>query len=405
MSAWAERVARAGLSRCVEGEDAVAGVALGTLGASRLWALVRAGKVNAEEEALLQAELVLMGHTRRGVVPRALERWRARASACEPERELEGAARRGWGFLIPGDPTWPAGLNDLGPRAPWGLWTRGARIPAPLPRSVAVVGTRDPSGYGVQNAWTLASELASAGLCIVSGGALGIDATAHRAAIALHRGRGAAAQEELAATVVVLAGGIDRLYPQANAELLSEAAREHCVVSEHAPGAQPTKWRFLARNRLIAALCAGTVVVEGRWRSGASSTAHAAAELGRWVGAVPGPVTLPTCEAPHRLIREGAAELVSAPSDVLEALSPRGDACPSARAEVEPPALDEAERRMHDVLHPRRDSDVDVLLTLAGLSATEGLAALNRLFGRGLARRSEGGGWRRANGTSPTLGG
>ncbi|MFD2772522.1 DNA-processing protein DprA [Cellulomonas phragmiteti] len=178
--------------------------------------------------------------------------------------------------MIPGDPAWPTGLDDLGALAPFALWVRGA--PPAAPRAVALVGARASTTYGERVTVDLAVELARRGWAVVSGGAYGIDAAAHRGA----HGEGR--------TLVVLAGGVDRAYPVGNAPLLEEVVRAGgSLVSEVPPGATPSRSRFLQRNRLIAAISGATVVVEAAWRSGAVSTAHHAGRLLRPVGAVPAP--------------------------------------------------------------------------------------------------------------------
>jgi len=265
------------------------------------------------------------------------------------------------------------------------------------------VGTRDPTAYGLAATQQIVSALAAEGAGIVSGGALGIDAAAHRSALAAGSAR--------PATVAVLAGGIDRLYPSSNAQLLAQIAREQLLVTEHPPGCAPTRWRFLSRNRLIAALAPGTLVTEARWRSGSLSTAHRAAELGRWVGAVPGPIAVATSDGCHRLVREGAAELITRAEDVIEALGWQQDAVlPGADAWGEggggdgaagdasarqSDGLDDAELRVWEALPVSRGVSLDRLLSVAGLGPSEALAALQRLSHRGRVAQGAGGEWSR----------
>jgi len=400
-----DRLARAALSRCSEPEDAVVGVGLAVCGAARWWEIVRGSAPTADEREAIAAAGEARHLRGKGgdVLTTAKERLATRAADADPARDLANAARLGGGFVVPGDAHWPAGLAELDEVAPLGLWWRGA-APPPVETAGwgAVVGTRDPSAYGLHAANALATQIVEHGGVVVSGGALGVDAAAHRAAMAC-------ADPHTVTTVCVLAGGVDRLYPAANTTLLKEVAREHLVLSEHPPGCTPTRWRFLSRNRLIAALAAGCVVVEGRWRSGSLSTAHRAAVMGRWVGAVPGPVTSATSEGPHRLIREGAAELVSRPEDVLQGLRLMGaPSLPGLEAAGEPTPrgaeggrvtdqLDEAEARLWESLPLRRSVDLDRLLAAAGLAPAEALAALQRLRQRGLAATRDGT-WRRSSG-------
>lgn len=409
MSADEERVARAGLSRCSEPEDLAVESAVQALGAARVWELVRGAAPTAEERQGTAALLHERG-AREAAALRGLdtlrERLAGRAAEADPVRDLENVERLGGGLLLPGEPAWPAALDDLGPGAPLALWWRGPRPPGDTAHWLGIVGTRDPTAYGLHVTAVVAGGAAAAGAVIVSGGALGIDAAAHRAALPSGIPRD---PEEPLVTVCVLAGGVDRLYPASNARLLRHVAQEQLILSEHPPGCAPTRWRFLSRNRLIAALGAGLVVVEGRWRSGSLSTAHRAAELGRWVGAVPGPVTASTSEGPHRLIREGAAELVVRPEDALEAIGlvrgrvpARQDALPGLAgageaAETGSPVdgLSEPEARVYEALPRRGGTSLERLVLAAGLAPGEALGALHGLLARGRAARGEEG-WSRA---------
>ncbi len=190
---------------------------------------------------------------------------------------------------------------------PPGLFVRGDSERELLTRpAVAIVGARSCSGYGAAVARSLGRELAAAGLVIVSGLARGVDGEAHRGAL------------EAGATVAVLGCGIDRDYPARHAELARRIAERGLIVSEYAPGVEPSPWRFPARNRIVAGLCAATIVVEARERSGALITADLALEEGREVFAVPGEITSSLSAGTNGLLRLGAAPLTSA-ADVLHA--------------------------------------------------------------------------------------
>jgi DNA processing protein len=224
---------------------------------------------------------------------------------------------------------------------------------------------------------------------VVSGAAYGIDACAHRGALSAG-----------GATVAVLACGVDRPYPRGNEELIERIAAEGAVVSEVPPGSSPTRWRFVTRNRLIAALSGVTVVVEAGWRSGASITAREAGDLGREVAAVPGPVTSATSAGCHRLLREGAV-CVTDVGEVLELLGPiRADSVdtdgtrPPVAAAVHD-GLDPLDLRVLDALPLRAAVDVARLGPTAGVDRGTLSAALARLELRGLALRV-GSAWRRA---------
>lgn len=235
--------------------------------------------------------------------------------------------------------------------------------------AVAIVGARACSPYGAQVARTLARELARAGVCVVSGMARGIDAEAHRGAL-----------EAGGPTVAVLGCGIDRDYPAAHAELARRIGAVGLVVSEYGPGVEPAPWRFPARNRIISGLCAATVVVEARERSGALITADFALEEGREVFAVPGEITSGLSAGTNALLRAGAAPLLSS-ADVLEVLG-----IEAARAR-EPPAGAAAA-----VLALLADGPAtsDELVRRSGLAVEAVVAALVELELGGLAATVDG---------------
>lgn len=238
----------------------------------------------------------------------ARARWLPRADPGAVRNALRAAKAIGARLLLPGDAEWPTQFGDLGAHAPVVLWARGD-YEALLPRSVAIVGARASTGYGEHVTAELAGDLAASGLSVVSGGAYGIDGAAHRAAL------GAGGQ-----TVAILAGGVDRAYPAGHQELFVRIRDAGAVVSEVPCGTPPTRWRFLARNRLIAAAGAATVVVEAGWRSGSLNTAGHAAALGRPLGAVPGAITSAASAGCHRLLREYQARCVTSAAEVRELL-------------------------------------------------------------------------------------
>lgn len=210
-------------------------------------------------------------------------------------------------FVIPGDLEWPQQLNDL-TAPPLGLYVRGEadlRILALC--SVAIVGSRAASAYGVRVAAELAADLSERGWSVISGAAFGIDGAAHRGALAVG-----------GVTAAVLANGVDEAYPRAHTDLIRRISESGVLVSEVPPGSHPTRARFLTRNRVIAALTRGTVVVEAAERSGSLRTAAQAEELIRVVMAVPGPVDSPSSAGAHRWIADRRAELVTSASDVIE---------------------------------------------------------------------------------------
>ena len=286
-----ERTARMVLSMLVEPDDAVTGRLLATVG-------------GIETQRLAESD-----GPAPGIGDVDAQVWRGHFAApgidSLDERLLQ-VRRTGFGVLIPGDDEWPDSLGDLGERAPYVLWTRGSSsfLARPLADVVTLTGARASTSYGEHVAGTLASDLAAAERIVVAGGAYGIEGAAHRAALA-------AAGD----TIAVLANGVDRAYPAGHSELLGRVADVGLLVSEVAPGATPTRHRFIARARLMAALSAATVVVEAGARSGSMKVAQEARELGRAVGAVPGPVTSATSIGCHLLLQSHAS-LVADTKDI-----------------------------------------------------------------------------------------
>ena len=242
-------------------------------------------------------------------IAEAQARWEPRLDSTALFRSLSTAVSVGARVVRAADDVWPDGLTDLGDHGPRVLWVRGD-VDA-LPRrdnAIAIVGARASTGYGEHVAMDFAAGLTSRGYTIVSGGAYGIDGMAHRATLACG-GR----------TVAVLAGGIDQLYPAGHDELLRRIITSGAVNSEVSPGGGPTRWRFLLRNRLIAAIAGATVVIEAGYRSGSLNTATHARDLDRPIGVVPGPVTSGASAGCHRLLRTNpATTLVTTVADVAE---------------------------------------------------------------------------------------
>lgn len=240
-----------------------------------------------------------------------LQRWTARLGGMPTQRTVDGWARAGIRLLCPGDPGWPSQLAVLGDSSPWALWVRGsADLRFACLRSVSIVGTRAATGYGRHVCAELAAALAERGWAVVSGGAFGIDGWAHRGALSAE-----------GITIAVLPSGLDDPYPRGHDELFQAVAAHGVLVSERPPGRAPTRPGFLVRNRLIAALSRGTVVVEAALRSGALNTARHARDLDRPLMAVPGPVTSAASAGCHLAIREWGAECVTSAADVLSQLS------------------------------------------------------------------------------------
>jgi DNA processing protein len=285
-------------------------------------------------------------------------------------------------FVIPGDKEWPEPLADLAgcepvnqlSGVPLGLWLAGGGDLAELAgQSVAMVGSRASTPYGDTVASELAAELSESGRAVFSGGAYGIDAAAHRGCLA---GR--------TPTVAVMAGGLDQPYPTGHRPLFDRIAERGVLVSELPPGEHPTRVRFLARNRLIAALSPGTVLVEAAVRSGARNTVTWANVLGRIVMAVPGPVTSATSVTPHLLIRDAEAILVARAGDVLELLSPLGRDNPRPPSERRPTdELSAEELRVFEAVPGRGSLGAGELALRAGMTLPTCLALLDQLADQG----------------------
>lgn len=295
-------------------------------------------------------------------------RWRA----LDLDRELEKAHRGSIRIIERGGEHWPEALDDLGATRPFALWVRGAADPGELlQKSVAMVGTRDPSSYGQHVARTWSAGLVDRGYSIVSGGAFGIDAAAHRAVLDVG-GR----------TMCVLASGVDVAYPSAHAPLFERIAQSGLVVSEAPLGFGARRQRFLTRNRVIAASTSATIVVEAAHRSGTTSTAHAAARLARLVFAVPGPVTSVVSAGCHRLISEQVAMLAASLGDVLQTMSPIGTTILPEVPRDPRDELTSTQATVLDAIPPREAISFERLATTAGLDVSEtalALATLQRL--------------------------
>ncbi|WP_291381953.1 DNA-processing protein DprA [Demequina sp.] len=388
-----EREALIAWSAIAEPADVVAGALVDALGACRALDWVMRGCDRLAHVAARLAETE--GPELARSAARAHERWEARLDRVEEPHERRTDAVGGH-IVTRVDAQWPSVLQDLGQAQPFALYVRGdGNLDALWGSAVAVVGSRSATSYGAYTAGDIAHGIAAAGRAVISGGAYGIDAAAHRAALA-----------QGSPTVAVMAGGVDRLYPVGNDDLLKRIAGSGAIVSEVPPGFAPHRSRFLSRNRLIACASA-TVVVEAAARSGALSTARHAAELLRPVGAVPGPVTSASSAGCHALVREGVAVLVTGADEVLELASsltelpaPRDQAdAPTAQGRILIDFGSLGERKMFDVL-TRRGKAVEAAAAAAGLSLDEARTALGALEAVALAERHRSG-WRRVDGHMP----
>ena len=370
----AARLARAALTAVCESGGAEVGHLVARMGPEEVWDTVR----TSDRESA----------------------WTRRARALHLGRLEEDAVAAGVRLMVPSDPDWPpqlAGLNGVTLAGmggvPLGLWVKGpGDLKSLTAASVDIVGSRAATAYGYQAARDLAYEVArpsrhDPGWTIVSGGAYGIDAAAHGGAMAAD-----------GATIAVLAGGADVIYPKGNHTLLTQIAERWLIVSEQPPGRNPTRHGFLSRNRLIAALTQGTIIVEAALRSGARNTANWASGCGRLLMAVPGPITSALSETPHRLIRDGEAVLVGSATDVRSLLLPMGEAPvedllgPRRRHDAVPPEL----RPVLEALPGRGSASAAELAATSGVSMMACLASLGALAELGWVEQTDAGAWRLA---------
>ncbi|WUX66899.1 DNA-processing protein DprA [Streptomyces sp. NBC_01429] len=363
-----ERLARAALTRVFEPGDERGGRWLRRFGAVGLLELL--SSPDAGRERLT------------GVTGERLGGYRIRAGAALPERDLAAIAALGGRFVCPGDPEWPSQLDDLEAARPIGLWVRGGpdlRIWSL--RSVAVVGARACTPYGAHMAATLGAGLAERGWVVTSGAAFGVDGAAHRGALSAG-----------GATVAVLASGVDKVYPPGHAELIGRIAQQGLLVAELPPGDHPTRSRFVLRNRVIAALTRGTVVVEAEYRSGSLVTARCAQRLGRFTMGVPGPATSGLSAGVHELLR-GEGVLVTDAAEVAELVGDIGELAPSRRGPVlARDLLDPASARVLEALPARGAAEGREVAREAGTTVDEALGRLYELHSLGFVERC-GDGW------------
>jgi DNA processing protein len=386
---------------------------VGEPGAVPLWMFVdRVGPVEAA--AAIRAERA---------PEQVLAATAARRALADPEADLAAAERHGIRLVVPESNDWPhfamsalertgaaraaeyrsgtQGQDEAGePVPPLALWVRGSGDLAALgTRSAGVVGARAATAYGDHVTAEFGFGLAAQGVAVVSGGAYGIDAAAHRGALAAD-----------GVTIAVSAGGLDRPYPAGNANLFERIAANGLLISESPPGCAPQRHRFLSRNRLIAALSTGVVVVEAATRSGAANTANHARRLGRPVMAVPGPVTSAMSAGCHALLREGSAVLVTSVEEVLQHVGPMGaglarpastDSSSGEDLRGRLDDLDPTARRVFEGLAPRRYATPEAISARTGVGVLDVVRTLPTLDLAGLIEAGDGG-YRIAAAVRPT---
>ena len=358
-----DRFARATLTGIAEPGDRIAGLAVERLGAPKALSII-------DDKWTPGAAAAALGIP----VPdaeKAIARWSPRMTIEASLVALRQAVRFGVRLRTPSDHDWPEGLAALGDNAPLALWSRGTdEAFAALSRSIALVGARAATGYGEHVTMEASAGLVDRGFAIVSGAAYGIDGMAHRAALA-----------SKGITIAYLAGGVDRFYPSGHDALLTRIVEQGAVVSELPCGQAPTKWRFLQRNRLIAASSGATVVLEAGWRSGSLNTASHALDVGKPVGAVPGPVTSAASAGCHRLIRQGLVTLVTNADEMAALVAPSEVA--------ERPVEAREATRVLDALSIRSPRTIDDLAARSGMSVADVRAELGELEVSGRVRESE----------------
>lgn len=363
------RLARAYLSRVAEPYPAALAALVAEVGPVEAAEMVRAGEVS----------------------PSVASQTSARRTEERVHEDLELIGKRGGRLLIPEDDEWPrwpfVALGGAVARRcggePLALWVRGPHdLAEATDKAVAIVGSRAASGYGEHVAGEFAYGLAEVGVTVVSGAAYGIDGAAHRGAL----GAGGL-------TVAVLACGVDFAYPAGHQGLLGRIAREGLIVSEYAPGVSPARHRFLMRNRLIAALGGGTVVVEAGRRSGAKNTAAITLALGRQLMVVPGPVTSASSVGCHELLRDGQAVSVSSVAEIVESVGRFGDDLATEPAEKDSDlgAPQGEAMRVYEALGKRCGVSDEVVSVESGVPLERVRALLPELELAGLALQGDGG--------------
>ncbi|NEM91564.1 DNA-processing protein DprA [Galbitalea soli] len=352
--------ARAAWSGIAEPGDRMAGVVVGSVGADVALEALLAGWSAERWQAELSHSGV--GTVTAAEIGSAVDRWAPRLNSAQVLRSLSHAARFAVRLLTPEDPGWPVPVDELSVHAPLALWVRGRLDDFQVvERSVALVGARAATGYGEHVTMESTVGLVERGFAIVSGAAYGIDGAAHRAALASH-----------GTTIAVLAGGVDRFYPSGHDALLTRIVDSGAVISELPCGQPPTRWRFLQRNRIIAALSRATVVLEAGWRSGSLNTAGHASQLGRPLGAVPGPITSAASAGCHRLVRDYGATLVTGAGDMAELAGDTVTERVTERRSAE-------QTRVLDALAVRSARPVDDIAARSGLAPADVVAVLGVL--------------------------
>ena len=339
-----------------------------------------AGKLIADFGAQLALEKFLKRTYLGQDYEQAYQRWESRYHPKLADEKIALAQKHDLKLLTPSDSSWPLALTDLGVHQPALLWYRGnPENFSALNKSVGVVGSRNASHYGQRITAELVSTLVAEDATVVSGGALGIDSVAHRATLGLN-----------GVTVAFMAGSLDKPYPAANFQLFDEISHSGLLLSEMVPGSNPTRWRFLQRNRLIAAVSNALVVTEAGLRSGSINTVNHAAELDRPIYAIPGPITSPSSAGCNALIRDQLAGILVDVSELPQELGWR----PVQLSKTD--SMGSLELRALDALTGKAQHFEDIR-SLSGLTSIELRVALGGLQLLGLAHGLGDQTWRKIN--------
>lgn len=360
--------------------DSMAGMLRRTLGTEESLFEIRRAKSATELASLLPID-PFRAPSFVSTLDDSLECWKRRLNIVNVDRSLEVIEALGGSLLTANSKQWPKGLVDLGDSAPALLWLIGDRSVLSNQQAISVVGSRIASSYGLEVTKDIVHCAVSKDFAVVSGGALGIDAEAHSSTLEIN-----------GQTIAVMAGGLDRLYPPRNIDLFEQIKHSGLLISEMPPGTAPARWRFLQRNRLIAALGNATVVIEAGYRSGSINTAGHANELDRPVGAIPGPINSTRSAGCHRLIKERRAELISTPEDLFELLNFRNGAEEQHSFE-----LNAIQVRALDSLG-FFEQRAEAVANISGLTLNEAEFALGTLAKLGLVIRTSNG-WMKSSNT------
>lgn len=375
------RLACASWSQLTEAGDPAANLLLNELGPVAALKIARRAAGDDFQRWHTYLPVELLRRTGADKWDQSFARWRSRLETLDLPALEKLLAKGRFKLVTRRDPDWPTAFNNLSD-APWALWAIGdtSLLNDNSGKTVAMVGARAVSALGHDIATELAWRCAGEGMTLVSGGAYGVDCLVHQACLRAQT-----------PTISLLAGGLDRPYPAANSDMFKQICRRGLLLSQYPPGARPTRWRFLDRNRLIAALAGATVVVQAGFRSGALNTARNAIELGRQVGAVPGPINQPEWAGSNQLIRDGAT-LISGAQDILEMIAPLGTVN-NERGRVKSgylDGLDPLSGRILDATPLRSPASVEAIARASGAAIEEVAALMGNLEMEGRVKQIAG---------------